>query len=102
MLGEKADLIGEVAWIDQEFDPPGPSKIDDNGYFARVGVRWRPIKLVEIGGWIRYQDVGDFDDEEVYEANAILHLWRIGIGLAIETQDDIDTYSGFVRLNFGG
>ena len=102
LLGERADLIVDVAWIDQEFDPSDSFKLDDDGYLARVGARWRPIKLIEIGGWIRYQDLGDdFDDDEVYEANAIVHLWRIGLGLALETQDEIDVYSGFVRINFG-
>ncbi len=98
LLGDKADLIGELAYIDQEFD-----FLDDSGYFGRVGARWRPIKLFEIGGWIRYQDAGDsFDSTGVYEANAMVHLWRFAIGLGAEIQDDIDTFNGFVRFNFGG
>ncbi len=102
MLGEKADLIVDAAWVDQEFDPAGSFKLTDSGYFVRVGARWRPIKLFEVGGWVRYQDVGDFDSGEVFEANAILNLWRIGIGLGAEVEDDIETYSAFARFNFGG
>lgn len=104
LLGQKADLIVDLAWFDQGFEPAGSSgspKMDDDGYFARVGARWRPIKLIEIGGWIRYQDVGEFGDDDVYEASAIVHLWRVGVGLAVETQGDIDIYNGFVRINFG-
>ena len=100
LLGEKADLIGELSYMDREFD--GAGKIDDNGYFGRVGARWRPIKLFEIGGWIRYQDLGDLDSATVFEANAMVHLWRIPIGLAAEVEDDIETYSVFARFNFGG
>lgn len=100
LLGEKADLIVELSYMDREFD--AGVKIDDNGYFGRVGARWRPIKLVEIGGWVRYQDLGDLDSGTVFEANAMVHLWRIPIGLAAEVEDDIETYSAFARFNFGG
>ena len=102
MLGEKADLTVDVAWVDQEFDPSGSPGFDDSGYFGRVGASWRPIKLFEVGGWVRYQDVGDFDSGTVVDANAILNLWRIGIGLAAEVESDIETYSAFARFNFGG
>ena len=105
LLGEKADLIGEVAWIDQEVDLGSSSgKFDDNGYLGRVGARWRPIKLVEVGGWVRFQelDLGNIDVDEAYEANAMVHLWRIGLGLAAEIQGDVETYSAFARFNFGG
>ncbi len=95
-LGEKADLVMEVAWIDQE-----RGDFDEDGYFGRVGFRWRLIKLVEVGGWIRYQDVGVVEDE-VYELNAMVHLWRLAIGLGLESQDENDTYNAFARFNFGG
>ena len=104
LLGEKADLIGEVGWINTEFKVSGASNLDDGGYLARVGARWRPIKLFEIGGWISYQDqdLGTVDANNAYEVNAILNLWRFGIGQAAEVREDIETYNAFARFNFGG
>lgn len=107
LLGDKADLIGEAAWIDSEIDAGSQGKIDESGYFARVGARWRPIKMFEVGGWARYQDLGDntgtpLDSDATFEANAMVHFWRIAVGLAAEFEDDVETYSAFARFNFGG
>jgi hypothetical protein len=59
------------------------------------------IKLFEIGGWVRYEDIGA-DSDTGYELNAIVHLWRIGIGLGYEDISDAETLNAFVRFNFGG
>lgn len=90
------DLLAEAAYVDAEFGDE-----DDNGYFVRGGVRFRPIKLIEVGGFARYEDVGDLEDDVVWEANALLYIWRLGIGASYETQDEIDTYNAFLRFNFG-
>jgi len=93
LLGPRADLFGDVAYVDAEFGP-----VSDSGHFARAGVRFRPIEPFELGANARWEDLGDLDDDVVYEGSAILYLWRVGIGLGYETADDIDTYSGFLRL----
>lgn len=90
------DLLAEAAYVDAEFGDE-----DDSGYFVRGGVRFRPIKLIEVGGFARYEDLGDLDDDVVWEANALLYIWRLGIGASYETQDEVDTINAFVRFNFG-
>lgn len=95
LLGEKADLFGDVAYMDADY-----GGFDDSGYFGRVGVRWRLIKLLEIGASTRYQDLGDLDNDLVWNANAIFYVWKLGIGVNAEIADDIDTYNAFVRFNF--
>jgi hypothetical protein len=99
MLGEKADLVGEVAYTDAEFD-----MIDGSGYFGRAGVRWRPIQLVEVGAFGRWEDLGgDIDDSDtIWEANAMVYVWRVSLGLGYETQDELDTFNAFARFNLGG
>lgn len=96
MLGDSADVLGELAYSHGEV-----GSVDDNGYFVRGGVRWRPIGLFEMGGFVRYEDLGDLDSNMVYEANVMIHFWRIGLGASYETQDDADTYNIFARFNFG-
>jgi len=95
LLGEKADLFADLAYIDSERGP-----LDESGYFGRIGVRWRLIKMLELGASTRYQDVGDLDDDVVWNANAILYVWKMGIGIAAEISDDIDSYNAFLRFNF--
>ena len=43
--------------------------------------------------------LGDFEDDVVWNANAILYLGKLGIGLQAEIADDIDTYNAFLRFN---
>jgi hypothetical protein len=102
LLGEKADLFADVAYVDSEISSGGTLGLttgDESGYFGRVGIRWRLIKMFELGASSRYQDLGDFDDDVVWNANAILYLGRVGIGLQAEIADDIDTYNAFLRFN---
>ncbi|MCP3980220.1 MAG: hypothetical protein GY716_13020 [bacterium] len=99
LFGDGADLFGEVAYVDREF-----GDFDGSGWFGRAGVRWRPISLLEVGAGARWEDLGgDIDDSDtIWEANALIYVWKLGIGLSYETQDEVDTYNGFVRFNFGG
>ena len=92
MFGEKSDLLGEVAYTDNEL-------LDDSGYFARAGIRFRPIQMFEVGGFARYEDVGS-EDDVIPQANAMLYIWRLSVGLEWEGQEDADVYNGFVRFFF--
>jgi len=93
--------VAEAAYLDAE-----AGSFSDSGYLARVGARWRLIKILEVGGFVRYDDPGDLDgdgeneDDEVYELNAMVYVWRIVVGLGYETQSDVDTYNLFARFTF--
>ena len=101
LLGEKADLVGELAYLNAEV-----GTIDDSGYFGRVGARWRPISLLEVGAFARWEDKGDlddvpeFDNDVIWELNAMVYLWKFAIGLGYEMESEIDTYNAFARFNF--
>ena len=96
LFGEKADLFGDLAYVNREVGP-----VDDSGWFGRVGIRWRLIKLLEIGANGRYESMSDLDSDTIWALNATLYVWRLGIGLNYETEDEVDTYSAFVRFVFG-
>ena len=101
LLGERADVVGELYYIDSELNPSGGPKVSDNGYAARAGIRWRLIKFFELGGYARYQNQSDFGGSETgYEAQALLYVWRIGIGLGYQDVNDIETANAFFRFNF--
>ena len=101
LLGEKADLVGELAYLNAEV-----GTVDDSGYFGRVGARWRPISLLEVGAFARWEDKGDlddvpeFDNDVIWELNAMVYLWKFAIGLGYEMESEIDTYNAFARFNF--
>jgi hypothetical protein len=95
-LGDKADLLGEAAYTDYEL-----GEVSESGWFGRAGIRWRPIKFFEAGGFVRYEDVFE-EAETVLEANAMVYIWRIAAGVAWESQDNIEQYNVFARFILGG
>ena len=101
LLGEKADLLAEAAYLNADYDV-----VDDSGYFIRGGVRWRPIALFEVGGFARWEDTGDLDDvpefesDVIWELNAMIYLWKFSIGLGYEMEENVETFNAFARFNF--
>jgi hypothetical protein len=97
LLGERADVVGELFFIDTELE-----NVSDTGWAARAGVRWRMIKFFELGGYAKYQDPSDLDlgSEVGYEAQALLYIWRLGIGVSYQDINKIETANAFVRFNF--
>lgn len=104
LLGDRADLLAEAYYVDKSVTvTPAPfagNDLDDNGYRLTGGVRWRPIGLVEVDGFIHYTDLSDAGDDTSYELRALLYVWRLGIGAGYEKFDDGDQYNAFVRFNF--
>ena len=96
LLGEKADLLAEATWNDIEIENEG-----DDGFGLTGGVRWRPVKMFELDGFVHWIDYSDSGSMEEYEARAIFHVWRVGIGAAYAFADDYNQYNAFVRFNFG-
>ncbi len=96
LLGEKADVVGEVNWTDQKVQ--GNS---DSGVGLTAGVRWRPIKLFEGDGFVHWTNFNDAGSQDSYELRAIFDIWRLGFGAAATTSSDDKRYNAFVRFNFG-
>lgn len=96
LLGEKADLVADVTWTDQEIED-----FSDDGVGVTAGVRWRIIKWFELDGFIHWVDFGEAGSTDSYEVRGIFDIWRIGIGAAATLSDDDNRYNAFVRFNFG-
>jgi hypothetical protein len=96
LLGEKGDIVAEATWNDTEIENVG-----DNGYGLTGGVRWRPIKLFELDGFVHWTDYDNAGSTDSYEARGIFHVWRIGIGAAASFASEANEYNAFVRFNFG-
>jgi hypothetical protein len=98
LLGEKADLVAELSYVDGEIDSFFLD-VDDTGYLASAGVRWLPIPLVELNGFVDRVEYDELGGETSYRANAILNLGPFGLGLGYETEDAGDTAVAFLRIN---
>jgi hypothetical protein len=100
LLGDRADVVGEAYWLQEKNDAPGASSETDDGYRLTAGVRFVPIKLFEMDGFVHYNDIADESDTS-WEARGILNIWRLGFGASYEKFDESDQWNGFVRFNFG-
>ena len=95
LLGEKADLVAEVSWVDTEV-----SSSSDDGLGLTGGVRWKVLEFLELDGFVNWVDY-DSGSEESYEARAIFDVWRIGVGVSAEFADSVNQYNVFARFAFG-
>ena len=96
LLGEKADVVAEATWTDQEIQ-----NNSDNAPGLTAGVRWRPIKFFEGDGFVHWQNFNDAGSQDSYELRAIFNIWRLGFGAAGTTSSNDSRYNAFVRFNFG-
>lgn len=96
LLGEKADVVAEATWNDQEVDD-----VSDDGIGLTAGIRWRFIKLFEVDGFAHWTDYSDAGSQDSYEVRGIFYVWRLGIGAAGTLSSEDTRYNAFVRFNFG-
>jgi hypothetical protein len=96
LLGDKADIVGEVSWVDGEVNNQG-----DDGYQLTGGVRWLPVTMFELDGFINWADYDVAGSDTSYEVRAILNIWVMGFGASYEMADTADQWNVFARFNFG-
>ena len=99
LLGEQADLFGQVRWTNVEIDE---DDIDEDGYDIEAGVRWKIATWFELNGQVNWVDYGDAGDDTTVEVGAIFSFLedRMGVGAEYET-GDADSARLFFRFNFG-
>jgi len=100
LLGERGDIVADLAYVENEIELPF-DKYKDDGYRARACVRYRLIKLLELNGFVNYTDLSDAGSDTSYEANAVVYIWRVGLGVGYETFDDVDEMTAYARFVFG-
>ncbi len=97
LLGDKADIVGEISWVDSEV-----GNVSDDGYQLTGGVRWLPVSMFEIDGFVNWADLDQAGSTTSFEARAIVNVWRMGFGASYEFSDDYNQWNVFARFNFGG
>lgn len=97
LLGETADLVGNIGYFDLGGDA------DENGWFLDGGVRWMVVPALELNGFITHYEPSDSDSDQVLSLSAIAMVKTFGIGISWATANDADSeqWRVFLRFNFG-
>jgi hypothetical protein len=104
-FADNMDLYGRVGYTEVELDVSGGGSggfdLDDDGYELGVGIRARPLELLELEGVVNYVDLSDSGDDTSY---GVAGRWFItdtfALGVEGEFADDADTYGVGFRLQF--
>lgn len=100
-ISETVDLVGTLSYVSQEFDAPGQTSIDDNGYGLGLGLRAVLSESIEVNGGLEYIDLNDFGDDTAFVAGLRYHLNdMVSFGLGGQWADDTDTYLIDGRFGF--
>lgn len=98
------DVYGGVSVEYAEFDFPGPfGSVDDFGFGLRGGIRHRLNDDFELGGEVRYVNIGgDIDDDYVGFTGTLQYFVNQHLGLIgeIDVEDGEIGFLGGARLNF--
>ena len=99
MLGEKADLFGQIMWANVDIED---SDVSEDGYNLEGGIRWKIIKWFELRGQVNWLDYGDAGDDTTVEVGALFSFIndRMGVGASYESGDN-ETARAYFRFNFG-
>lgn len=118
----RMDAYGAISFEDVEFErnligTPGV-EVDENGFGVHAGLRFAPIKQVELNGELSYMDLGDVDGQfgtlgvqwNVSEYFALNLRYRTGdydgstriAGVKSDVTLDVDSLRLGVRLQWGG
>jgi hypothetical protein len=105
-FADNMDLYGRLGYTEAEVEVEGfgfgGSDVDDDGYELGVGVRARPIEVLELEGAVNYVDLSDSGDDTSF---GVAGRWFItdALALAVEAEfaDEAETYGVGFRWQFG-
>ena len=103
-FAENMDLYGKLGYTKAEVDVEnfGNADLDDDGYELGVGIRARPVELLELEGAINYVDLSDSGDDTSLGVAARWFITdAIALGVEGEFADDADTLGIVFRWQFG-
>ena len=105
-FAENMDLYGKLGYTKAEVDVEdfgfGDANVDDDGYELGVGIRARPIDIVELEAAINYVDLSDSGDDTSLGVAARWFITdAIALGVEGEFADDADTLGVGFRWQFG-
>lgn len=97
------DVYGGLSLEYVDFDFPGAGSVDDFGFGLRAGIRHRLNEQFELGGEIRYVNIGgDIDDDYVGFTGTVQYFLNQSFGLIgeLDVEDgEIGLLAG-ARFNF--
>ena len=104
-FADNMDLYGRIGYTEVELDVSGGGTggfgVDDDGYEVGVGIRARPMDLLELEGAVNYVDLSDAGDDTSFGVAARWFITDVfALGVEGEFADDADSYGVGFRLQF--
>lgn len=100
-MNDNTDFFATVSYVGVEIDAPGFGSLDESGFGIGIGMRSNLSDLIELAGFINYEDLGDGADGTTIGANIWFNLnQNFAIGLGAETDDDVTAFGAGVRWYF--
>ena len=104
-FADNMDLYGRIGYTEVELDASGGGfggvNVDDDGYELGVGIRARPIDMLELEGAVNYVDLSDAGDDTSLGVAARWFITDVfALGVEGEFADDADSYGIGFRLQF--
>ena len=97
-VGQNADLVFGLSYIDVSADVPGFGSVDDDGYRALGGVRAEVASAFQIEAGLEYVDLSDGGDDTGFYAGGRYYFtpaWAVGLGYS--SADDTDSWTVSLR-----
>jgi hypothetical protein len=92
LLGQRADIIAEAAYIDADFD---------EGYRVTAGVRWYVMDKLELDGYVTRTDIDEFENTTLGVGAAWDLTARFSVGARVDFGDEGDSFRAFARFYLG-
>jgi len=99
LLGEKADLVAEAAYLDVKLGS-ALGDVEDAGTRLSAGIRVLPFRWFELNGFYNYADIRAPVYDDSYEINVLLKLWLFRLGVGYERFDRTAEVRVFARYVF--
>lgn len=90
-VSPSTDVVGELFYIDREWETGGGNEVDRDGLGLRAGVRSMATRQLDVGGGLVHYDLDDNDDTGVYGTAYYKFVPELAAGGEVEVTDDQQT-----------
>ena len=91
-VGDRADIVGEIGYINSTLDTFF-GDIDDDGYSVSAAIRGRVADPFELAGGVTYADLDDAGDDTTFFASARYYFVEsFAVGAGYSVGDDVSSW----------
>ncbi len=100
-ISDTMDIVGRLAYVNIEVEPPGGPSDDENGYGIGVGLRGAMSDKIEWNGGLDYVDFSDSSGETRVSAGFLFNITEtMTVGVKGTWWEDVNIYQLGARWYF--